>query len=74
MSINLQDIFLNQLRINKIPATIILAKGVRMNGIVRGYDAYSIIIETEGKQQMILKSALSTIIPSKNIEVMMNES
>ena len=66
-TLNLQDLFLNQARKEKIAITIFLMNGVQLKGRVKGFDSYIIILENEGKQQMIYKHALSTIIPEKPI-------
>ncbi|OPJ57168.1 RNA chaperone Hfq [Alkalithermobacter paradoxus] len=73
-SINLQDLFLNQSRKEKISITIFLMNGVQLKGIVKGFDSYIIVLENEGKQQMIYKHAISTIIPSKNINLTSNNN
>ena len=65
--INLQDSFLNQIRKENIPVTIYLVNGFQLKGVVKGFDNFTIILDVEGKQQMIYKHAVSTIAPSKNI-------
>ena len=71
--LNLQDLFLNNARKEKIPVTIYLVNGVQVKGIVRGFDSYVIMIEGENKQQnMIYKHAVSTILPSKSINLQNN--
>ena len=71
--LNLQDLFLNNARKEKIPVTIYLVNGVQVKGIVRGFDSYVIMIEGENKQQnMIYKHAVSTILPSKYINLQNN--
>jgi host factor-I protein len=67
---NLQDIFLNQARKEKIPVTIILTNGFQFKGMVRGFDAYVIILECDGKQELVYKHAVSTIIPAKQIAIL----
>ncbi len=69
-TLNLQDLFLNQARKEKIGLTIFLVNGVQLKGRVKGFDSYIIILENEGKQQMIYKHAVSTIIPNTNINLM----
>ncbi|MCT4585439.1 MAG: RNA chaperone Hfq [Peptostreptococcaceae bacterium] len=71
-ALNLQDVFLNQARKEKIGITIFLMNGVQLKGSVKGFDNYIVILEFEGKQQMIYKHAISTIIPAKNIPLMQN--
>lgn len=60
---NLQDVFLNQVRKDRTPITIFLVNGYQLRGIVRGFDNYIIILDSEGKQQMVYKHAVSTISP-----------
>ncbi|WXR61249.1 RNA chaperone Hfq [Peptostreptococcaceae bacterium AGR-M142] len=71
-ALNLQDVFLNQARKEKIAITIFLMNGVQLKGSVKGFDNYIVILEFEGKQQMIYKHAISTIIPAKSIPLMQN--
>ena len=68
--INLQDVFLNQVRKDKTSVIIYLANGFQLKGIVRGFDNFIVILESEGKQQMIYKHAISTIIPSREVHLM----
>ncbi|WZL83079.1 RNA chaperone Hfq [Vallitaleaceae bacterium 9-2] len=65
--VNLQDMFLNQVRKDKIVLVVYLTNGFQLKGIVKGFDNFIVVLETEGKQQMIYKHAISTIIPSKEI-------
>ena len=68
IALNLQDIFLNNARKEKIPVTIYLMNGVKVEGIVKGFDSYIVLLEGGNKQQnMIYKHAVSTIIPGKYI-------
>jgi|LSQX01.2.fsa_nt_gb host factor-I protein len=62
-NINLQDLFLNQARKNKMPLTMFLMNGFQLRGIVTGFDNFTVVLDTEGKQQLIYKHAISTIIP-----------
>ncbi len=66
-SINLQDQLLNQARKEKVLLTIFLVNGVQIKGTIKGFDNYVILIDTDGKQSIIYKHAVSTIIPSKTI-------
>lgn len=66
---NLQDIFLNQARINKQQVTVFLVNGFQLRGIVTGFDSFTVVLDSEGKQQLIYKHAISTIIPSKAISL-----
>lgn len=66
---NLQDYFLNQARKEKIQLTVFLMNGVQMKGQVRGFDSFVVIIDSDGKQQMVYKHAISTIIPFRHIDM-----
>ncbi len=63
-NINLQDVFLNKVRKEKILITIYLVNGFQLKGIVRGFDNYTIVLDSDEKQQLIYKHAVSTISPS----------
>ncbi len=65
--INLQDVFLNQVRKDRIMITIFLISGYQIRGLVKGFDNYTIIMDSDGKQQMIYKHAISTMIPAREI-------
>ena len=63
--INIQDNFLNQARKENIVVVIHLVNGFQLKGLVRGFDNFTVVLETMGKQQMIYKHAISTITPTK---------
>jgi host factor-I protein len=64
---NLQDIFLNNARKNKITLTVYLINGFQIKGYVQGFDSFTVVLECEGKQMMIYKHAISTISPMSAI-------
>lgn len=64
---NLQDLFLNNARRNKISVIIYLTNGFQLKGYVKGFDNFTVILDSEGKQMMIYKHAISTISPAKPI-------
>lgn len=64
---NLQDIFLNNARKNKIPVTIYLTNGFQLKGIVKGFDNFTVVLDCEGKQMLVYKHAMTTVTPSKPI-------
>ncbi len=64
---NLQDIFLNNARKNKIPLTIYLTNGFQLRGSVKGFDSFTVVLDCDGKQMLIYKHAISTITPIKPI-------
>ena len=65
----IQDVFLNQLRKDNIPVTIYLVNGFQIRGYIRGFDNFTIVIEAEGKQQLVYKHAISTFVPSRNVNL-----
>jgi host factor-I protein len=67
--VNLQDGFLNQIRKDNIPVTVYLVNGFQLKGMIRGFDNFTVVIENEGKQQMVYKHALSTVMPMRNINL-----
>lgn len=69
-AINLQDVFLNQIRKECSGVTVFLTNGFQIKGLVKGFDNFTVIIESEGKQQLVYKHALSTIIPSKPVNIL----
>ena len=62
---NIQDIYLNTMRRDKIPITIFLIGGVRLVGKIRGFDKYSVVLESNNQDQLIFKHAISTITTAK---------
>ena len=64
---NLQDLFLNQVRKEKLAVTMFLMNGFQLRGIIRGFDGFTVILDSEGKQQMIYKHAISTVVPVKPV-------
>jgi host factor-I protein len=70
-NINLQDLFLNQARKEKLPLTMFLMNGFQLRGIVTGFDSFTVVLDSDGKQQLIYKHAISTIIPSKTVSFTM---
>ena len=66
---NLQEIFLTKARKQSIPLTIFLMNGFQMRGIVRGFDSFTVVLETDGKQQLIYKHAISTLVPSQSVDM-----
>ena len=73
-TINLQDSFLNHVRKENLAVTIYLVNGFQLRGLVRGFDNFTIIVENDGKQQLVYKHAVSTISPVTNITIMQPES
>ncbi|MGG1514976.1 RNA chaperone Hfq [Paenibacillus oryzisoli] len=69
-TINIQDNFLNQLRKESIPVTVYLTNGFQIRGLIRAFDNFTIIIDSEGRQQMVYKHAISTFTPQRAVSLM----
>ena len=72
-SINLQDVFLNQVRKDHVPVTVYLTNGFQLRGLVKGFDNFTVILDSEGKQQLVYKHAISTVSPMKAVNIIFNE-
>jgi len=68
-SINIQDQFLNQLRKENIAVTVFLLNGFQLRGIIKAFDNFTVLLDTDGKQQMIYKHAISTFSPQKAVQI-----
>ena len=66
-NINFQDSFLTQARRGRIPLVVFLVNGFQLRGILTGFDNFVILLQSDGKQQMIYKHAVSTIVPEQPI-------
>ncbi len=64
---NLQDLFLNQARRERMLVTLFLMNGFQLRGVIRGFDAFVVIVDSDGKQQMIYKHAISTVVPARTL-------
>ena len=62
----LQDHFLNAIRREKLPVTIFLVKGVKLQGVVTWFDAFSLLLRREGASQLVYKHSISTIMPAES--------
>lgn len=70
---NLQDAVLNHMRQQRVAVTVFMTNGFQMRGEIRGFDNFVVLVESDGKQQMIYKHAISTITPSKHIDLRIDE-
>ena len=64
-SLSLQDHFLNGVRRAKLPVTIFLMKGVKLQGVITWFDAFSLLLRREGASQLVYKHSISTIMPAE---------
>ena len=67
-AINLQDAILKECRREKAPVTLFLMNGFQLRGIITGFDSFVVVLVSDGKQQMIYKHAISTLVPMKPLK------
>ena len=67
-AVNLQEAILNEVRRDKVPVTLFLMNGFQLRGTVTGFDSFVVVLLSEGKQQMIYKHAISTLVPMKPLK------
>lgn len=68
-TINIQDTFLNHLRKENVPVTIYLVNGFQLRGLIKAFDNFTVVIDTEGKQQLVYKHAISTFMPQRPVSL-----
>lgn len=68
-AVNLQDLFLNQVRKEAVPVTVYLVNGFQLKGLVKGFDSFTVVLDNDGRQMMIYKHAISTVSPSRSINL-----
>ena len=66
---NVQDVFLNALRKQKVPVTIFLVNGVKLQGVVTWFDNFSMLLRRDSQPQLVYKHAISTIMPGSPIKL-----
>ena len=71
---NLQDIFLTRARKENLPVTLFLVNGFQLRGTISGFDCFVVVLDSEGKQQVIYKHAISTIAPNYAVTLMPEET
>ena len=64
---NLQDLILNEVRREHTAVTMFLMNGFQLRGIITGFDSFVVLLVTDGKQQMIYKHAISTLVPAQPV-------
>ena len=70
---NYQDQFLSAARRERCAVTLFLMNGFQMKGVIRGFDSFVVLVESEGRTQMIFKHAISTVAPQRNLELSTEE-
>ncbi|MCI4665181.1 MAG: RNA chaperone Hfq [Neomegalonema sp.] len=66
---NLQDVFLNHIRKHKVPVTVFLVNGVKLQGILTWFDNFCVLLRRDGQSQLVYKHAISTIMPAQPINL-----
>lgn len=66
---NLQELFLLRARRDQVPVTVFLMNGFQMRGIITGFDAFVVVLDSDGKQQVIYKHAISTVAPLRPVDL-----
>ena len=67
-NLNIQDLYLNFLRKEKVPVVVYLVSGARLKGVIKGFDNFVILLK-QNTQQLIYKHAISTISPETDVEI-----
>ena len=67
-AVNLQDAILKECRREKAPVTLFLMNGFQLRGIITGFDSFVVVLVSDGRQQMIYKHAISTLVPMKPLK------
>lgn len=71
---NLQDTFLNAVRKSKVPLTIFLVNGVKLQGMVTWFDNFCVLLRRDGQIQLVYKHAISTVMPGGPVQLFDPES
>ena len=66
---NVQDVFLNNVRKNKMPVTVFLVNGVKLQGIITWFDNFSVLLRRDAHSQLVYKHAISTVMPAQPIQL-----
>lgn len=66
---NVQDVFLNHVRKNKLPVTVFLVNGVKLQGVISWFDNFSVLLRRNGHVQLVYKHAISTVMPAQAVQL-----
>lgn len=66
---NLQDTFLNYVRKQKMPVTVFLVNGVKLQGVITWFDSFCVLLRRDGHSQLVYKHAISTVMPSAPVQL-----
>ena len=68
-AINLQEAILKEVRRDKVPVTLFLMNGFQLRGVITGFDSFSLVLDSDGRQQFIYKHAVSTLVPLRPLSL-----
>ncbi|GEK57466.1 MULTISPECIES: RNA chaperone Hfq [Marinococcus] len=68
-SVNIQDQFLNVVRKEKIQVTVFLTNGFQLRGLIKAFDNFTVVLDSDGKQQLVYKHAISTFVPQRTVSL-----
>lgn len=71
---NMQDVFLNNCRKEKKPVTVYLVNGVKLQGIITGFDNFSLVLRRNQHAQLVYKHSIATVVPSTSVNLMPSET
>ena len=66
---NLQDVFLNHVRKVKMPVTIFLVNGVKLQGVIVWFDNFCVLLRRDNHSQLVYKHAISTVMPGQPVQL-----
>ena len=66
---NVQDVFLNHIRKNKVPVTVFLVNGVKLQGVITWFDNFSVLLRRDAHSQLVYKNAISTVMPTAPVQL-----
>ncbi len=66
---NVQDVFLNHVRKNKVPVTVFLVNGVKLQGMISWFDNFCVLLRRDAQVQLVYKHAISTVMPSQPVDL-----
>jgi host factor-I protein len=71
---NLQDVFLNTVRKSRVPVTMFLVNGVKLQGVITWFDNFSVLLRRDGHSQLVYKHAISTVMPTTPVSLFEQET
>lgn len=66
---NLQEVFLNRVRANRTPLTVFLVNGIKLQGMIAGFDNFCVLLRRDGQSQLVYKHAISTVMPREPVRL-----